>query len=256
MAYRPSAALVRQEVRLIRREPDLFLVFGVLPLVIVGFVRPLVAPVLRAAGDPSANGTEQAVPAMIVLFGLVLVGHSALSFLREHGWNTWQRLRSSPASSTAILVGKGAPFALLLLVQQVVLIGGSTLLFDFRIRGSIWAVLAVCLAFTLSLVPLSFLVVAVSRSAKDVNLFTNLGAMALSGLGGALTPVSALPDWIRTLAPCLPTYWAVSGLRQAIDGSGSHGRLILCVAVLAAFGAVFTALALARFRFEDAKRLR
>src|SRR5437868_9051419 len=51
---------------------------------------------------------------------------------------------------------------------------------------------------------------------SQLNAFSNLGAMVLAGVGGALAPTSALPSWARTLAPATPSYWAMRGFRQVI----------------------------------------
>ena len=66
--------------------------------------------------------------------------------------------------------------------------------------------------------------------AKDV------GALGLSGLGGTLVPVGALPPWAQAVAPLSPAYWAM----RAYDGVLSPGTPGAgpAVAVLLAVGLV------------------
>jgi ABC-2 type transport system permease protein len=78
--------------------------------------------------------------------------------------------------------------------------------------------------------------------------------MVLFGaIGGALVPLSVLPDWARTIAPGTPTYWVMRGFRSVIlDGRGL-GAVMAPVAVLGAMTVVFAAVAMRRLRFDETK---
>jgi ABC-2 type transport system permease protein len=83
---------------------------------------------------------------------------------------------------------------------------------------------------------------------------TNLGAMALGGLGGGFVPVESLPDWIEPVAPISPVYWAMKGYRSAILDGGGVGDVLGPLAVLVAFTAVFAGIALWRLELDAPKR--
>ncbi len=70
--------------------------------------------------------------------------------------------------------------------------------------------------------------------------------MLLSSLGGALVPLSALPPWVRTIAPASPGYWAMSSLHAALRGDAA--RTLTGCAVLLGFGLAFGLLAALRLR--------
>ena len=89
---------------------------------------------------------------------------------------------------------------------------------------------------------------------QQVNAVTNLGAMALGGLGGGFVPVDSLPSWIQPFAPISPVYWAMEGYRAAILEDGGVSDVLGPLAVLAAFTAVFAAIALWRFSADAPKR--
>ena len=66
-----------------------------------------------------------------------------VAFFREHGWGTWDRLRSSPATASEILFGKLLPSVGLGILQigVVVAVGFAATAFpasaDFKVRSPI-----------------------------------------------------------------------------------------------------------------------
>jgi ABC-2 type transport system permease protein len=97
------------------------------------------------------------------------------------------------------------------------------------------------------------LVVSVTSRIQQLNVIQTVGVMVFAGLGGALAPVSLLPSWLATLAPALPSYWAMRGYRSVILDGGGVSEVLLPVLVLGLFALAFFTLALRRFRFEETK---
>ena len=80
-----------------------------------------------------------------------------------------------------------------------------------------------------------------------------VGLVLFGSIGGALVPINVLPAWARAVAPVTPTYWAMRGFRSVIlDGTDVSG-VLLPVAVLLAMSALFAAVSVAKFRFDDTK---
>jgi ABC-2 type transport system permease protein len=230
-----------------------FIVLVAMPLLLILFVRPIWRYVLTGQGYAHANGAEQAVPGMAVMFAFFFVGSVGFSFFREHGWGTWDRLRASQARPAEIMMGKVAPLLLIAAAQQAVLFLAGAALFGLRIRGSIVALIVVAASFAVCLVAFSVAVVAVARSIQQVNLVQTLGTMLFAGLGGALAPTALLPGWARAMSPATPSYWALRGYRSVILNGGALPSVVLPAGALLAFAAGFTFLALWRFRFEETK---
>jgi len=51
-----------------------------------------------------------------------------------------------------------------------------------------------------------------------MGLVSDVGAIVVSALGGALVPVSLMPGWARFAAHGSPGYWALSMLQAAVRG--------------------------------------
>jgi ABC-2 type transport system permease protein len=244
-------AIVRNDLRILRRDPFPLIVLVLMPLMVIPFVESALRLTLLAEGIADANGAEQAVPGMAVLFGFFLASQVAFGMLTEHAWHTWDRLRASPASTGEILVGKIVVPLLAAAMQFGVLFVLGGLLFALRVRES-WAQLAaVGGTFSLCVVALGVVVAAVCRSLIEVNIVINVSAMLIAGLGGALVPEAFLPHWARIIAPAVPSYWAMVGYRHAIIGG--HGGIAAPIGVLLGYTVIFAAIACWQLRFGDRK---
>jgi ABC-2 type transport system permease protein len=253
MSWRRSAAVVRQDLRILRSDPAFLVIMTVMPLVVMAFIKPAFRASLLVTGAQGANGAEQAVPGTSVMFSFFLVGNLGFGVFREHGWNTWERLRASEATPTEIMAGKVVVPLLSLLLQLTVLFGVGGLLFGLHVRGSLLGLVLVAVALAMCLVCMGALLLAVCRTVMQLNAATNLGTMVYAGLGGAITPLSVLPHWARSIAPATPSYWAMRGFRSVILTGQGVSSVGLPIAVLGGFGLGFAVLAGLRFRAEETK---
>jgi ABC-2 type transport system permease protein len=250
MIPRRSIAIARQDWRILRRDPFPVIVPVVLPLLLIPFVKPAFRLSFVAEHIRHTAGAEQAVPAMDVTFAFFLVGNSSLGFFREHAWRTWDRLRASPASNYEIVLGKIAVPLLQAMGQFALLFGLGALCLGLNVRGSWGSLVAVGTAYSLYLVAMGLAVIAACKTYMQANAITNVGALFIAGLGGALVPHAFLPSWARTLSPAVPSYWTMSGYREAILG---YGKPLVSVAVLLAFATACLVFAALRLRLDDTK---
>jgi ABC-2 type transport system permease protein len=252
---RRSLVIARHELRMTRRDLSGWIQMLIMPLAMIAFLTPAFAPVLEAEGHAGASGAEHAVPGMIVMFSFFVAGMVGFSFFREHGWATWDRLRTSQATSIEILVGKVIPAFGMTLVQQLVLFALGVAVFGLTVTGAVPALVLLSVSLAACLVSLGVLLAAIFRSSQQLNAVVGVLTMVMAGLGGAFAPLSVLPGWAQAIAPGVPTYWAMLGFRTVIlDGGGIAAAAIPSLALLA-FAGVFAAIATRRFRFDEAKRV-
>lgn len=250
MSLRRISAIARHDLRILRSDPMAVVPLIVLPLVVMPFLRPAFRAALHLAGLHRANGAEQVIPGMAVTFGFFLVMNTSSSFFREHAWKTWDRLRASPAGTTEILLGKMVTPLVEVTLQFVLLFGLAGLLMGLHVRGSWLALCAVGCAFALFLVTTGIAVTGVCRTYMQANAAVTAGALVMAGFAGALVPYSLLPSWAQTIAPLVPSYWAMQGYKQAIFGGNA---ILVPILVLLAFSLLAAGVALSRFRLDESK---
>lgn len=253
MSWRRSYALIRHELKALVDDPGSLVFLLIMPLLMMGLMKPLFGLSLQAEGFPGANGAEQAVPGMAAMFATFTGSFAGFTFFREHGWKTWDRLRASQATTPEIMVGKLVPTLMVALVQLGALFALGVVLFDLQIAGSVIALGLIATAFALSMLSFGMAVTSLSRTSLQLNTYVNLAGIVFAGVGGALVPLAVLPDWVQGAARFVPTYWAMDGFLDVIlDGAGVLDVLMPAVA-LGLFTAVFSVIAATKFRFEESK---
>lgn len=251
---RLALALCRQDFRVMRRDPVPLVLFIGMPIVVLPFVISAFRPALFLAGYRGATGGEQALPGVALTFGFFTVSLVAFTFFREHGWGTWDRIRLNARARWPILLGKTIPVAALVLVQQLLIVGLGTLVMGFARMPNWLVVVPVVLAYSAFCIALGTALVAILNTFQQLNALTNLGALALSALSGALIPIEVLPKWSRAVSPALPTYWAMKALRTAfLSPSQAMKPAFVASAVLIGATAVAGAVAWWRLNFSEAK---
>jgi ABC-2 type transport system permease protein len=251
---RPLLAIAKTEFLQLRRDPFAFVILLAVPLVVVTFTVPTFRVVLRYQGEARATGAEQAVPGMAVMFGLVVVGTSGYVFFREHGWNTWIRLRLAVPRTASIVGGKILAPLTIVFVQQAALLAFGCLFLGLDARSAAIAFLIVTPPFAAMVVSLGLLVMASFRTLQQMQAVQGLMTIVFSGLGGALTPTEVLPGWAQALSPWTPGHSAVEGYRALLlhdqIGFAARHAAILCV-----FAVAFFLAAARRFRVDATKDL-
>ncbi len=253
LSLRPSWAICKHEFRVMRSDLETPIFLIVIPLLMTAFMKPLFRMALVGEGFAGANGSEQAVPGMAVMFSTMFVGYMGFAFFRDHGWGTWERLRASPASPLQIMVGKLLPPFAVSILQLVVLFSAGVLAFDLVIRGSTAALVLVSGALTLALLSFGVAVTAIARTSQQLDAWGGMGGLLFAMLGGSLVPVSVLPGWARWMAPATPTYWAMEGYRSVLLTTGGLGDVLFPVIALLGFAVAFTVVAVVKFRFDETK---
>lgn len=246
-------AIARQDLQILRRDPFFVIVMTLMPLLLMGFLNPGMGGALERSGLPGVGGAAQVVPGMSIVFAFFSVANLGYGMFREHGWNTWDRLRSTPAGTADIMMGKALVPVGVLAVQLCVFFLAGGAITRLEVRGSLLALAVVAAVTELTVVCLGLLLVAVCRNIMQLNAFANLGSIVFAGLGGALAPVGVLPGWVRVLARATPGYWSMEGFRAVIIFGRGLAGVLVPVLVLVLFSAGFAVLAWRRFRVEESK---
>src|SRR5882672_7765461 len=197
MSRRRIVAIVGHETRLLARDPLPIMVLVVFPLILMAFLKPTFGLALAASGHAGANGAEQVVPGQAVANAFYIVGMTSFAFFAEYGWNTWDRLRASNATSPEVIIGKALPLLAVSATQFLVIFVIGVPLFHLHSRGPLAALVPLIAAFATCLVMLGVMITALCRTIQQVNALAMGGLVLFGALGGALVPLQVLPAWAR-----------------------------------------------------------
>jgi ABC-2 type transport system permease protein len=212
-AYRVRA-IVRHNTRIRLRDPGQAISYMVMPMVMMLVFKPLY---VRALND----GAIQIATGLMITFSVFAVAISGNSILVERQWHTWDRLRQSQASAFELMLGKTIPIFILSLVQQTLLITYGCLLVGIHpVRSIGWIALAI-VVWAFCVLALGAALATIARSLGELSAISDIGALVLSSMAGALVPLSILPFWARALGHASPGFYALSMMKSAIRGDGT-----------------------------------
>ena len=198
------------------------------------------------------NGYAHSFGGMAVQFLLFAMANMGVEMLLERQKGLWKRLRSAPVSRAGLLAGKIASGGIISFLVLAVCFAFAIVVFKVRVQGSVAGFLAVSIACSLMASTFGVLVAALGNTPATARGMTTLAVLMMVMLGGAWVPTFVFPAWLQQVTLVVPVRWAVDGLDamtwRGIGVSGAVGPTL----VLLGFAAAFAALAMTRFRWEEA----
>lgn len=201
-------------------------------------------------GEPW-DGASHAIAGMAVQFILMGAIEAAVGMLTERQRGLWRRLRAAPLSRRTLLLSRIFSGAAVALATLAFLYTFGRFTMGVKVLGSPLGFAVVAVSFALMASTLGVMVSTLGRTpqaTRGVGMFVVLVAVML---GGAWFPSFLFPEWLQKLTGFVPTRWAV----DALDAMTWRGLGLTSVAVpvasLLGAAAVFTAIAMWRFRWEE-----
>ncbi|MGX9228789.1 ABC transporter permease [Streptomyces albus] len=226
------------------------LLFGALqPLVFLVFFGPLLQDVdLGGRGD----SWQTLVPGLLVQLCLFSSAFAGFTLLIEKHHGVVERMRVTPVSRLALLLGRLVRDVLQLFAQSLLLLVAAL---AFGLRAPVTGVL---IAFGLlgllaaALASLSYaLAMRVSSPQEFAPVISSLN-MPATLLSGILLPMTLAPGWLDAVSRCVPFRYVVDGVRDAFTGHYAGGPLALGAAVAAVLAALALGLGTQVFRKANA----
>ncbi|MEV6235571.1 ABC transporter permease [Lentzea sp. NPDC051838] len=197
---------------------------------VVGLVQPVVylvffGPLLQGL-DLGADSWRVYIPGLLVqlaLFGAAFVGFSVIADVRS---GVVERMRVTPVSRLALLLGRVLRDVLLLVGQSCVLLVVAV---PFGLRapvlGAVLGVLLIAL-LTAGLASLSYTIGLATRSEESLAPLLNSVTVPLLLLSGILLPMSLAPPWLDVVSRLTPLRYVVDGIRDAFLGHYATGNVL------------------------------
>jgi ABC-2 type transport system permease protein len=200
-------------------------------------------------GTRAGSGFGQSAPGIAAMWVLTVGLLIAEIFIDERQKGTLQRLMVLPIPRWKILVGKLLAQYLLALTTFGVMLGVGAV---FGMKwGDPLGVIAVTLLYTLAVTAMGLFLSTIVRTSGQANGFRQLLTLTLAPLGGAWWPLVIVPQWMRTIGQISPIYWSQDAFSKLVFYGAGIRDIMPSLLVLAGFAAMFLALGVSRFRFEQ-----
>ncbi|MFA6109370.1 MAG: ABC transporter permease [Candidatus Latescibacterota bacterium] len=204
----------------------------------------------RAWYNPELSSRNFMVPGVLALLLVVLTTVvTSMAVVKEKETGTIEQLVVTPIRPWELIAGKLIPFALIGLVEVLLVLTVALFWFKVPLRGSLPLLLALSVLFVLNAQGIGLFVSTVSRTQQQAMMtsvfFVILPMMLLSGFA---FPIENMPRPIQYLTYLLPLRYFLVILRGIFLKGVGLELLWPQVAALAGFGTAFLVLAAARFR--------
>jgi ABC-2 type transport system permease protein len=241
---RDTWVVFRRQMLLLLANPVWVFVGIIQPLYFLLLFGPLLKPILGGS-----NAYKMLVPGLLVqlaMFGPQFAGFGLIAELRA---GVLERMRVTPLSRLAMLLGRSGRDIVLLIVQAVILtalalpFGLSVRLTDALLAFALLGLIALLLS------ALGYGVALKLRSEDGLAPLLNAVSMPLLLLSGIFLPMTFGPPWLRAIALWNPFSWAVDAMRALFLGNiGDRHvwRALVILGSLAALSVLWAARAFAR----------
>jgi len=197
------------------------------------------------------NGYAHAFAGMGVQFILMLGSDFGTGLLLMRRMDLWKRLRAAPLSRGTLLASRMASGALIAFVLFAAIMAAGMLVFGVRVLGSWLGLLLLLIAFGLLTASFGLLLAAIGRTPEATRGLAIMATLLMVMLGGAWVPAFLFPEWLQTLTLAVPTRWAVDGIDAMTWRGLGLVDALPAVGALLGFTALFSLVALWRFRWTE-----
>lgn len=239
---RDTWLIYSRQMGLVLRQPTWIFIMLIQPLYYLVLFGPLLDNMPVEAMGFKYGAMETFVPGLVIMmamFGTLFAGFGLIAEIRE---GVIERMRVTPVSRLALLLGRSLRDVSTLLFQAVVLVLLSGLIAGLAINWSgLGLMLLIVLAIGLGLSAASYGVAIVLKSEDALAPLLNTVTQPVMLLSGIMLPLTVAPDWLRTLAKFNPFAYAVDAARALFNGDLTNpaiwqaGALLAALAVLLVF---------------------
>ncbi len=238
-----DAYLIGKNELLLQVRNPMWLFFGLFqPIVYLVLFSPFLSGIASAPGFPGGSAIQFFAPGLLimnVLFGAGFAGFGLIDQLRS---GFIERIRVTPVSRLAVVIGLVLRSPIVLLVQSVILVI-TALFFGLDIHPLGALILAILLTLIgITMASFSYVIALLVKEEGALAAITNFFTLPLMILSGIMLPVSFAPPLIQKIAKFDPFAYGVDAARALMNGSLSDPSIMPAFIIFIALGSLALAL--------------
>jgi ABC-2 type transport system permease protein len=234
---RDTWLIFRRSLILTLRQP-VWVIFGLMqPVLYLVLFGPLLEGATQAAGT-GTNAFNWFVPGLIVQIAVFGTAFGGFGLIAELRYGVVERMRVTPMSRAAMLLGRSLRDVVILMTQATIMIL-LAIPFGLQIDPASWvAVLGLLVLLGLAVAPLSYAGALILKSEDAFAPVINGIALPALLLSGILLPMALAPTWLEFLSNINPLTHAVDAARALLNGDWGNPEILIGV-VITSLVAVF-----------------
>ena len=199
--------------------------------------------------NPNLESRLFYVPGVIASIAfLIPVILTAMAIVREKEIGTLEQIMVTPIRSWELMVGKTLPFALIGLLDVVMIALIGVFWFEIPLRGNPLVLLCGAVLFLVSSVAIGLFISTISSTQQQAEISTFFFTMPAFVLSGFAFPIDNMPGWIQPLTYAIPLRYFLVIIRGVFLKGVGLDILWPQMAALAGLGGAMILLSSLRFR--------
>ena len=209
------------------------------------------ATAVTANATQKYNSFAHSFAGMSVQFILFMGIEFGIGLLMMRRQDIWKRLRIAPITRFDMITSRVVASTIIGVGFVTAIYFAAIGIFGVRVSGSWFGFVSIILAFALLNASFGLLIAAIGKSPEVARSVAIFATLIMVMLGGAWVPSFVFPEWLQTISQVTPTYWAIEGLSAMTWRGLPLTAAVTPVAVMLGFSAVFTAVAIWRFEWDE-----
>ena len=202
--------------------------------------------------NPELNSRWFTIPGLaVIVIGLLCILLTALTVAREWENGSMELLLSTPVRPAEIVLGKIAPYIIIVLTGVAFVYLMARLGFGVPFRGSHLLFLFACMLFIVASLSQGLLISVLTRQQQVSMQFSMItGLLPSMLLSGFIFPVESMPGFFQYFTMLLAPRWFMTVARSIFLKGSSFTELLLPFGALAALAVILLALSGAKFKTD------
>ncbi|MEO7350859.1 MAG: ABC transporter permease [Marmoricola sp.] len=213
---RESFIVFRRQVRMNLRNPAWVLIGVMQPVLYLVLFGPLLKPLVDDLG--ADNAYTFLVPGLLVQLGMFGAFFAGFGLIGEWREGVIEAERVTPASRTALLVGRLTRDVAQLFVQALILVGLGWAMGMRASAGGVVLGVALTLLVGGACAAASNALALTTKSEDVMAPVINMVMMPVLLLSGILLPMTIGPEWLQRVSDFMPFRWIVDAVRDTFAG--------------------------------------
>ena len=221
---RESFIVFRRQVRMNLRNPAWVLIGVMQPVLYLVLFGPLLKPLVDQFG--ADNAYTFLVPGLLVQLGMFGAFFAGFGLIGEWREGVVEAERVTPASRTALLVGRLSRDVAQLFVQALILVGLGWAMGMRASAGGVALGVALTLLVGGACAAASNALALTTKSEDVMAPVINMVMMPVLLLSGILLPMTIGPSWLQRVSDFMPFRWIVDAVRDTFTGDFSTSHMM------------------------------
>ena len=215
-----------------------------------GAAPPVIDGRVRVWFNPDLESRDFMIPGVLALLLMLITANlTSMAIVREREVGTLDQLNVTPIGRWELIIGKLLPYALVGVLDVVLVVTVAVFWFEVPLRGSVALLFAACLVYLVCTLGLGLFVSTISSTQQQAMMTaTFFFLVPMMYLSGFIFPIENMPPVIQAITTLIPLRYFLVIVRGIFLKGVGWDVLWPQFAALSAWGATMLALAAVRSR--------